>query len=48
MLKLYKKENGWTGSYYTELRIENEDEKRLKDISQNSEIYIAQTKKECS
>ena len=47
MLKLYKKENGWTGSYYTELRIENEDEKKLKDISQNSEIYIAQTKKEC-
>ena len=48
MLKLYKKENGWTGSYYTELRIENEDEKKLKDISQNSEIYIAQSKKECS
>ena len=48
MLNLYKKEKSWGMTYYTELKIENEEEKKLKDISQNSEIYIAQTKKKCS
>ena len=48
MLKLYKKEKGWTGSYYFKYDIENENDKKLQEISNNSEIYIIQTKKECN
>ena len=48
MLKLYKKEKGWTGSYYSKYDIENENDKKLKEISNNSEIYIIQTQKECN
>jgi len=47
MLKLYKKEKGWTGSYYSKYEIENENDKTLQEIYNNSEIYIIQTKKEC-
>ena len=48
MLKLYKKEKGWTGSYYSKYDIENENDKKIEEIAANSEIYIIQTKKECS
>ena len=48
MLKLYKKEKGWTGSYYSKYDIENENDKKLQEISNNSEIYIIQTQKECN
>ena len=48
MLKLYKKEKGWTGSYYSKYDIENENDKKIEEIAANSEIYIIQTKKECT
>lgn len=48
MLKVYKKEKGWTGTYYTSFEINDEDNRKLKDVSENSEIYIIQTQENCT
>ena len=48
MLKLYKKESGWTSYYYSKYDIKNEDDKKLQKIANNSEIYIIQTQKKCT
>ena len=48
MLKVYKKEKGYVYDSYTKYDVENEDNEKLEKISENGEIYIIQTKKDCS
>ena len=48
MLKVYKKEKGYVYDSYTKYDVENEDNEKLEKISENGEIYIIQTKKNCS
>ena len=48
MLKLYKKESGWISYYYSKYDIKNEDDKKLQEIANNSEICIIQTQRKCT
>ena len=48
MLKLYQIEKGWTGKSYKKYEQEDEDNKKLKDASKDSEIFIIQTQKDCT
>ena len=47
MLEAYKISKGTLYSSYSKIALKDEDKKNIKEIAQNSEIYIAQTKKTC-
>ena len=48
MLKLYQIDKGLTGKSYKKYEQENEDIKKLKDVSQDHEICIVQSQKDCT